>query len=279
MAAWPDRIAANLRAGARRRAGRVIDLAGCTVLLPAGPWPMYAVPDPGWAPDRADLRAALDVLRAYDLPPAIEWVEESAPALAGIISSDPLIDLQVSRHPLLVCDDPAAIMTAELAADIAGAVTIDLVGIDDRDRGDVLRVPAVAFATDDAEIDETPDDVADFHARRLASGTHLTAAARIAGTGPVSAGSAQIEADGAEIVAVGTLPAWTGRGLGSAVCTMLAMASFDRGVAYVYLSATDGRVAKLYARIGFRQVGVFCSASPAAPRAQLSRGGSESPAT
>jgi ribosomal protein S18 acetylase RimI-like enzyme len=140
-------------------------------------------------------------------------------------------------------------------------VELALVAVDDPDRAAVLRVPAVAFSTPDASVPETPTDVLDFHADRLRSGLSLTAVARMAGVGPVCVGGLQIEGDGAEIVGLGTLPAWTRRGLGSAVCAFLAAVAFERGASFVYLSATDARVASLYSKVGFREIGVFCSAT------------------
>jgi ribosomal protein S18 acetylase RimI-like enzyme len=255
---WPRVIGLNLRQAARTRAGRVIEFDGYDILLPAGPWPMYAVPEPGWAPDTADIRTAMEVLRAYDLPPAMEWVHEDNPRLAALIEADPLADLVVGRHPLLLADDASKLQRRPLTDTSA---VIDLVSPTDADRDAVLRVPAVAFSAAEAEVGPTPVDVLDHHHDRLVAGTTITAALRLPGVGPVSVGSLQIERTGAEIVGLGTLPWWQGNGFGSAVCHFLAETAFDRGVEFTYLSASDERVARLYEQVGFRRVGTFCSAS------------------
>ena len=39
--------------------------------------------------------------------------------------------------------------------------------------------------------------------------------------------------------------------------------ALDRGVATVFLSASDDAVARIYARIGFREIGVAMIAEPA----------------
>jgi ribosomal protein S18 acetylase RimI-like enzyme len=255
---WPQRIGHNLREAARHRAGRVLEFDGYGVLLPAGPWPMYAVPDRGWAPDSADVRSAMECLRAYDLPPSMEWVHEDCPELASIIAADPLVDLRVGRHPLLVAETVEQLRVRPVSHP---DVTIDLVSSTDADRDAVLRVPAVAFSPEGVEVGPTEADTMQHHHDRLEAGTTITAAARVPGVGPVSVGSLQIERDGAEIVGLGTLPWWQGHGLGSAVAAFLADVAFDRGVDFVYLSASDDRVARLYEQVGFRRVGTFCSAS------------------
>jgi ribosomal protein S18 acetylase RimI-like enzyme len=259
---WPQLVGHNLRQAARSRAGRVIEFDGYGVLLPAGPWPMYAVPDRNWAPDSADIRSAMEVLRAYDLPPSMEWVHEDCPELAAIVESDPLVELTVGRHPLLLIDDSSLLRSRPLEDP---SVVIDLVSPTDADRDEVLRVPAVAFSPEGSDVGPTTTDVMDHHFDRLIAGTTITAAARVPGVGPVSVGSLQIERNGAEIVGIGTLPWWQGHGLGSAICRFLAETAFDRGVEYAYLSAADDRVARLYEQVGFRRIGTFCSASAPSP--------------
>ena len=59
------------------------------------------------------------------------------------------------------------------------------------------------------------------------------------------------------------LPVSRRRGLGAAVTAALAADAQGRGIGTVFLSATDDTVARVYARTGFRQVGVAMIAEPA----------------
>lgn len=65
----------------------------------------------------------------------------------------------------------------------------------------------------------------------------------------------------AEIVAVGTLPAFRRRGLGSILTSALVDEADRRGVTTTWLSAADANVADLYARLGFDRVGTYLMAS------------------
>ena len=65
----------------------------------------------------------------------------------------------------------------------------------------------------------------------------------------------------AEITGVTTLPAYRRQGLGSAVTAVLAEHAVRRGARLLWLSATDDAVARVYSRLGFREVGVSCIAS------------------
>ena len=67
----------------------------------------------------------------------------------------------------------------------------------------------------------------------------------------------------AEITGVGVLPASRRRGLGAAVTALLARDALDRGVETGFLSASDDAVARVYARIGFREIGNAMIAEPA----------------
>ncbi len=81
--------------------------------------------------------------------------------------------------------------------------------------------------------------------------------------GPLAAGSCQAVDSVAEITGVGVLPSVRRRGLGAAVTALLAADARDRGVQTIFLSASDGAVARVYARIGFREIGTAMIAEPA----------------
>ena len=68
----------------------------------------------------------------------------------------------------------------------------------------------------------------------------------------------------AEITGVGVLPSSRRRGLGAAITALLARDALDRDVQTVFLSASDDAVGRVYARIGFREIGTAMIAEPPA---------------
>ncbi len=153
-------------------------------------------------------------------------------------------------------------------------VTVRLVPPEDAELDRIWAVPAVAFGhpgTDTGEAGAAERDkiAADYDGgtiamlrERLRSGQSVLAAA-FGPDGPVAAGSCQAVDGAAEITGVGVLPAERRRGLGAAVTAALAADAVDRGVRTVFLSASDQVVARVYARIGFRQIGTAMIAEPA----------------
>jgi ribosomal protein S18 acetylase RimI-like enzyme len=96
---------------------------------------------------------------------------------------------------------------------------------------------------------------------RLRSG-HSVLAAAFGPDGPLAAGSYQAVDSVAEITGVGVLPSVRRQGLGAAVTALLAADARDRGVRTIFLSASDAAVARVYARIGFREIGTAMIAEP-----------------
>jgi ribosomal protein S18 acetylase RimI-like enzyme len=138
----------------------------------------------------------------------------------------------------------------------------------------IWAVPAVAFshpgtAVGDAGEAERDKIAADHDGgtmamlrERLRSG-HSVLAAAFGPDGPLAAGSCQAVDGIAEITGVGVLPAHRRQGLAAAVTALLAADTAARGVATIFLSATDHTVARVYARIGFREIGTAMIAEPA----------------
>ena len=98
---------------------------------------------------------------------------------------------------------------------------------------------------------------------RLRSG-HSVLASASGPDGPLAAGSCQAVDGVAEITGVGVLPTDRRRGLGAAVTALLAADARDRGAEIIFLSASDEAVARVYARIGFREIGTAMIAEPSA---------------
>jgi ribosomal protein S18 acetylase RimI-like enzyme len=147
-------------------------------------------------------------------------------------------------------------------------VTVRVIAPEDAELDRIWAVPAVAFGHPGTAAGEAGpaerDKIAADHdggtigmlRERLRSGQSVLAAA-FGPDGPLAAGSCQA-VDG-----VGVLPSSRRHGLGAAVTALLARDARDRGVETVFLSASDDAVARVYARIGFGEIGTAMIAEPA----------------
>ena len=257
-----------------RRRARADAFGPLVLFVPTGPgWPYYARPrrGPRTPVTAADVRAVRARQRELIIPESFEWIEQVAPEMAAAASE---AGLDVHRHPLMVLsaappDRPPAGRPA-----LPPGVTVRVVPPEDAELDRVWAVPAVAFghpgtAAGEAGVQERDKIAADYDGgtiemlrERLRSG-HSVVAAAFGPDGPLAAGSYQAVDGVAEITGVGVLPSSRRQGLGAAVTALLARDALDRGVATVFLSASDDAVARVYARIGFREVGVAMIAEPA----------------
>jgi ribosomal protein S18 acetylase RimI-like enzyme len=261
-----------------RRRARADAFGPLVLFVPTGPgWPYYARPrrGPRTPVTAADVRAVRARQRELIIPESFEWIEQVAPEMAAAASE---AGLDVHRHPLMVLsaappDRPPAGRPAGGPA-LPPGVTVRVVPPEDAELDRVWAVPAVAFghpgtAAGQAGVQERDKIAADYDGgtiemlrERLRSG-HSVVAAAFGPDGPLAAGSYQAVDGVAEITGVGVLPSSRRQGLGAAVTALLARDALDRGVATVFLSASDDAVARVYARIGFREVGVAMIAEPA----------------
>jgi ribosomal protein S18 acetylase RimI-like enzyme len=272
-----ERIDAFCDAVPRRRA-RADDFGPLVLFVPTGPgWPYYARPRRGPRPlvTAADVRAVRARQRELIIPESFEWIEQVAPEMAAAASE---AGLDVHTHPLMVLSAPPPARPP--AGPPAGrpalppGVTVRAVPPEDAELDRVWAVPAVAFghpgtAAGKAGVQERDKIAADYDGgtiemlrERLRAGQSMLAAA-FGPDGPLAAGSYQAVDGVAEITGVGVLPSSRRLGLGAAVTALLAQDALDRGVTTVFLSASDDAVARVYARIGFREVGVAMIAEPA----------------
>lgn len=276
-----ERIDAFCDAVPRRRA-RADEFGPLVLFVPTGPgWPYYARPRRGPRPPvtAADVRAVRARQRELIIPESFEWIEQIAPEMAAAASE---AGLDVHTHPLMVLSAPpsAGPSAGPPAGSPAGrpvlppGVTVRAVAPEDAELDRVWAVPAVAFghpgtAAGETGVPERDKIAADYDGgsiemlrERLRSGQSVLAAA-FGPDGPLAAGSYQAVDGVAEITGVGVLPSSRRQGLGAAVTDLLARDALDRGVTTVFLSASDDAVARVYARIGFREVGVAMIAEPA----------------
>jgi ribosomal protein S18 acetylase RimI-like enzyme len=260
------RIDAYCDAIPRRRA-RAEQHGPLEVFIPAGVgWPYYARPRLGSRPPvtAAGIRAVRARQRELLIPESFEWIEQSAPEMAAAAEE---AGLQVHPHPLMVHDGPPQVPP------LPPGITVRIVGTDDAELDRVWAVPAVAFshpgtAAGEAGAAERDKIAADYDGgmivmlrERLRSGYSVLAAA-FGPDGPVAAGSCQAANHIGEITGIGVLPAYRRQGLGAAVTALLAADAAGRDVQTVFLSASDQAVARIYARIGFREIGTSMIAEP-----------------
>lgn len=262
-----ERIDAFCDAVPRNRA-RAEEHGPLVLFVPTGPgWPYYARPKLGARPGitTADVRAVRARQRELVIPESFEWIQQAAPDMAAAAADG---GLDVRAHPLLVLDEPLT------GPPLPPAITVRVIAPEDPDLHRIWAVPSVAFGNPGTAIGEAGgaerDKIAADHdggtidmlRDRLWSGQSVLAAA-FGPDGPVAAGSCQAVGAVAEITGVGVLPADRRQGLGAAVTAALATDARRRGVQTVFLSATDDAVARVYARTGFREIGVAMIAEPA----------------
>jgi ribosomal protein S18 acetylase RimI-like enzyme len=262
-----ERIDAFCDAVPRRRA-RAEEHGPLTIFVPAGMgWPYYARPRRGSRPPvtAADVRAVRARQRELIIPESFEWIEQSAPEMAAAAAE---AGLEVHRHPLMV------LATSAPAPPLPPGITARIVAAEDPELERIWAVPAVAFSHPGTAVGEAGaaerDKIAAEHdggtiamlRERLRSGQSVLAGA-FGADGPLAAASCQAMDGAAEITGVGVLPSHRRQGLGAAVTALLAADAAGRGVQTVFLSASDDAVARVYARIGFREIGTAMIAEPA----------------
>lgn len=234
-----------------------------------GPWPLYARPSLG-----ADAVAPTQVedvrrrMRELGVPESFEWVDQVTPALRGAALA---AGLAVSDHPLLALTEAIAApaVDAEVHAEVRA------VGPDD-DLAAVLTSAHLGFASRGTAVGsvglgelvqaagEQSREAIQSERDALRSRSASRFAAWVNGS-PVCTGRYTPLARVAEIVGVGTLPAYRRRGLAGAVTAALTTDALAAGVEMVFLSADDEDVARVYRRLGFADCGTACIAAPPTP--------------
>ena len=261
-----ERIDAFCDAVPRQRA-RAEVIGPLVLFVPIGPgWPYYARPRVGQRSPVtvADVRSVRARQRELLIPESFEWIAQTAPAMAEAAAD---AGLRVHAHPLLVLDALAS------APAVPPRISVRVVEPDDSELDLVWAVPGVAFGYPGTTIGEAGvterDKLAADHdggtiemlRERLQSGRSALATAS-GPNGPLAAGSYQVADGVAEITGVGVLPASRRRGLAAAVTHALAADALASGARTVFLSATDAAVARVYIRLGFRQIGTAMIAEP-----------------
>jgi GNAT superfamily N-acetyltransferase len=260
------RIDAFCDAVPRQRA-RAETVGSLLLFIPIGSgYPYYARPRVGVRPavTVGDVRAVRARQRELLIPESFEWIEQCAPEMAASATAAGLL---VHAHPLLVLGSLAA------PPRLPPRISAGVIDADDADVVLAWSVPGVAFGHPGtnigaAGVTERDKIAANYDAatidmlrERLKTGASVLAAAW-GPNGPLAAGSYQLLDGVAEITGIGVLPASRRRGLGAAVTWALAADAVARGADLVFLSATDQSVARIYRRLGFREIGAAMIAEP-----------------
>jgi ribosomal protein S18 acetylase RimI-like enzyme len=261
-----------------RERTRAETFGSLVLFVPVGSgFPYYARPGLGARRPvtAADVRAVRARQRELLIPESFEWIERTAPEMASAATEAGLV---VHAHPLLALGSLAP------APRVPELVDVRIVSPEDPDLILAWAVPGVAFGHPGTDIGEAGvterDKIAANHdaatiemlRSRLRSRRSVLATAS-GPNGPLAAGSYQLAEGTAEITGIGVLPASRRRGLAAAVTRALAADALARGARTVFLSATDAAVARIYARLGFREIGTSLIAE--LPEDLLVRGGAK----
>ncbi|MGW8764712.1 GNAT family N-acetyltransferase [Streptomyces sp. NPDC055815] len=225
-----------------RSSARAEEFGPLTLFVQEGQgWPYYARPALGHEGEVPV--AAVEKVRARQrelgVPEAFEWVAETTPGLRAAVEAT---GLTVHEHPLMVLEgEPLPVPEPE-------GFTVRLVGAEDSALDTAVAAPFAAF---DAPV--APGTSARIADRITAGLTRLAAALDATGSA-LAAGQHQPVGTVSEVVGVGTVPAARRRGLGLAVTAALVADARAHGTELVFLTATDGDVARLYGRLGFRTI-------------------------
>jgi ribosomal protein S18 acetylase RimI-like enzyme len=205
-------------------------------------WDFYARPRLGLKHrfTAGDVDAVRARQRELGAPESVEWVHDTAPSLAAAVRAS---GLPIQQAPLMVLrgDPVAAPVAAELSV---------LAPDDD-------RLPAVVAAVDAGFAgSDDPGEARHLAAQRdaLGRGTSVMAVAVLDGE-VVGGGTHAPRGSVTEIMGIAVLPHARRRGLGAALCAVLAADARARGAHTVFLSAEDEAVARVYRRVGFTRVG------------------------
>jgi ribosomal protein S18 acetylase RimI-like enzyme len=243
-----------------RQRARAEAVGPLVLFIPVGPeYPYYARPRLGnrMAATASDVRAVRAKQRELLLPESFEWVAEIAPDMAAAATH---AGLSIRMHPLLMLTTLAA------PPPVPPRVSVRVMSPADPDLIQAWAVPGVAFAypgtaIGSAGVTERDKIAADHDGAhiemlrdRLGTGESVLATA-VGPNGPLATGSYQLAGGVAEITGVGVLPISRRRGLGAAVTHALAFDALARGAGTVFLAAADEDVARIYARLGFREIG------------------------
>lgn len=248
---------------APRATARVEEHGSLVLFVAERGWPFYARPNLARTtePTVDEIREVLARQLELEVPPALEWVHDTAPSLAAVARA---AGMTVQECPLLVLEF--------LLETPAPDGTVRLMDAEDDDVAVVQAAIRVAFGTPgtavsdagaadrDAAASTDASHSLDNTTDALRAGRTVMVGAFVNDVGAVGGGSHNPRGQVSEMVGVGVLPAFRRRGLGAAVAYLLSRHVLDNGVTTVFCGAESIDVARVYERVGFRRIGTTCVA-------------------
>jgi len=238
-----------------------------TLFVSQGHSSYYARPQLGYeaAITPGDIAAVRARQRELGVAQTFEWSEWVTPTLAEVARA---AGLEIHRHPLMVLREPQP-------APLPAGYRLRVLDPDDPALPAAVAAINVGFATPGTAVAAGGPRERDATVRRDDPGNALTREKlrrQLMGmvvveddSGPVAGGSHSPRDRVSEITGVATLPAQRRRGLGAAVAAALVGDAHRAGVDLCFLTADSEAVARVYARVGFTQVGTACTAVGAGP--------------
>ncbi|MGA9345048.1 MAG: GNAT family N-acetyltransferase [Nocardioidaceae bacterium] len=254
--------------GVPRGRARAEEVGPFTLFVATSGWPYYARPRLGVSgPFSADdVHDVLARQRELGVPQAIEWVDDTTPALYDAVVA---AGVPVERCPLLVLagrpsgdSGTARVLDVAVDADVADvAASRAAVSVGFANSGTAVGEAGVAER--EAALTSKYAVVADTLLDSMRAGRLVQAAVYDEGdaaVGPVGGGSFSPLGGVAEIAGVAVLPAYRRRGLAGQLTLALASHALAHGVTTVFCSAQSDAVARVYEAVGFRRVATACIA-------------------
>ncbi|HEX4788341.1 MAG TPA: GNAT family N-acetyltransferase [Actinospica sp.] len=206
------------------------------------PYANYAIPDDHAEPTAADVRALIAVFAEHDRRPRLEYLPSCAPAVEAVLLTAGF--LVEDRPPLLACPPESLIPPAPVA-------------------GLEFTEPRTDFDLDDLAVlqhrafgeEGDPEPGIGIRARRIYENGGIVVLARFRGA-PAAGGSCSAPVDGmTELTGIAVAERFRRRGIGAALSAHLTALAHQRGYRVVWLEPADESVERIYASIGYRQVG------------------------
>ncbi|MBD3003181.1 MULTISPECIES: GNAT family N-acetyltransferase [unclassified Streptomyces] len=207
------------------------------------PYINYATPLPGARPTARDVRELIEAFRVRELKPRLEFAPDAAPAVEPALR-EAGFGVEAT-HAYLVCTpERLAVPRGTAAVPVAVPAT-------DEDYRAIDAALSEAFTS---EFTASPEGAA--RLRRVQEDGGAVRFVRAPDGGCAGGATCSAPAVGtAELAAVGTRPAFRGRGIAAAVTAALAETMFARGARSVWLEYSGEGSRRVYERVGFRPRG------------------------
>jgi N-acetylglutamate synthase-like GNAT family acetyltransferase len=207
------------------------------------PYLSYAIPDDGADPSAADVEALIATFQRHKRVPRLEYMPKLAPKVeAALIAHGFKVEF---FPPLMVYDQGMAqgISTPERIELIAPSTDEELLGM--------------VTAQHEAYGEEPPESSVIEGQRQFIEAGGIAVYARDAITKEPAGGGVCTVAFGntTELAGVGVRPVYRRRGIAGAMTAWLVQKAVEQGTTTVFLSAAGEAEARIYARIGFKQIG------------------------